>query len=482
MFSTRERDRPVGHAIDPGHVSDIRPYDELVADDIDPRRAIPQVERLVRDLKAEWRGLPRAVAVEEVRSVLDTARAASASPPGHEELTESARRELARRRRLMLLPVVNATGVLLHTNLGRAPMSARAIQAVAAVAGNYSNLELDLDTGRRGDRFAHVEPMLALCVGAQSALVVNNNAAAVLLVCAALARGREVVVSRGELIEIGGEFRIPDVLSESGATLVEVGTTNRTHLRDYERAIGEATAFLLKVHPSNYRVVGFTAAPAVAELAALAHSRALPLVLDAGSGLLGRAAGAAFGGEPVVAVELDAGADLVCFSGDKLLGGPQAGVICGRADLVRLLRRHPLLRAVRPDKMTLAALGETVAAHLEPGLPDLPLWRMLTAPPVEIERRAKELAAAVTGYGYRCELEDAESVAGGGSMPGLGIPTVVLRIFHPARRADALAQSLRLGEPPVVARVEHEALVLDLRTVFPEQDESVAAALGAAAG
>jgi L-seryl-tRNA(Ser) seleniumtransferase len=321
------------------------------------------VDGVVREVEADARDLPRAVIADAVRTVVDAARRSARrtkTVPAASEITAMARAEIARRRAQLLRPVVNATGVILHTNLGRAPLSDRAIEAVVDIARGYSNLEWDAALGRRGDRYVHVEPMLAVLTGAEAALVVNNNAAAVLLVCAALASGREVVVSRGELIEIGGEFRIPDVLEQSGARLREVGTTNRTRASDYAKAIGDATALLLKVHPSNYRVVGFTAEPTVAELAAVARTHKVPLVYDTGSGLVGRE----LADEPVVTNALRDGADLVCFSGDKLFGGPQAGIVVGSADLVSRLRTHPLLRAVRPGKMQLAALGATVAAYL----------------------------------------------------------------------------------------------------------------------
>ena len=414
-------------------------------------------------------GLPHAVVVDAVRTVVSAARRRARrtkTVPTHDELLAACRAEIERRRRQLLCPVINATGVILHTNLGRAPLSERAIEAVAQVARGYSSLEWDIEHGRRGDRFVHVEPLLALAVGAEAALVVNNNAAAVLLVCAALADGREVVVSRGELIEIGGEFRIPDVLAQSGARLREVGTTNRTRAVDYERVISDETAFLLKVHPSNYRVVGFTTAPSISELAAVSRKRNVPLVFDAGSGLVSRE----FADEPVVQSALGDGADLVCFSGDKLFGGPQAGIVAGSADLIAPLRRHPLLRALRPDKMQLAALGATVTDYLEGSADELPVWRMISAAPEDIARRAKRLARKLRSAGYSVETSPGGSVTGGGSLPGAGIPTTLLAVTHPSLTPKELADGLRVGDVPVAARIEAEAVVVDLRTVAAAEE------------
>jgi L-seryl-tRNA(Ser) seleniumtransferase len=439
----------------------------------DARRSLPQIDRLVGRLGAETADLPRAVVVDAVRTVVDAARKRARrtkTVPPEDEIVAACVDELRRRRTNLLRPVINATGVILHTNLGRAPLSRAAIDAIVAVASGYSNLEWDGGLGRRGDRYVHVEPLLALLCGTEAALVVNNNAAAVLLVCTALAKDQEVVISRGELIEIGGEFRIPEILSSSGAHLREVGTTNRTHLRDYERAIGKETAFVLKVHPSNYRVVGFTTSPEVSALAKVAHRKKVPLVYDVGSGLVGRA----FADEPVVADVVEAGADLVCFSGDKLFGGPQAGMVAGSADLIAPLRSHPLLRALRPDKMQLAALSATVTQYLEGATDDLPVWRMVDA---DVSARADKLARALVKAGYEAETVDGESVAGGGSLPGHGMATTLIRIKKPGTAAKALATMLRDNDPPVVVRVEQGAVFVDLRTVLPAQDAEVLNAL-----
>jgi L-seryl-tRNA(Ser) seleniumtransferase len=368
--------------------------------------------------------------------------------------------------------VVNATGVVLHTNLGRAPLSVAARAAVAEAAG-YASVEYDLVAGTRGRRGASAEALLREATGAEAALAVNNAAGALLLALGGLARGREVLVSRGELIEIGGEFRLPQVMEAAGVVLREVGTTNRTHLRDYAAAVGDATALVLAVHPSNYRVEGFATRPALAELAGLAAEHGLPLLHDVGSGLLD----GHLGDEPSVAASLRARADLVLFSGDKLLGGPQAGLLVGRAELVGRLARHPLARAVRADKLTLAALEATLADHLAGRRDQLPVWRALRLTPAELEPRAAALAAAV---GPAASLRAGVSVAGGGSLPGEGLESVLVEVDPaPAGAATVLAR-LRAADPPVVARAERGRVVLDLRTVPPEQDGLVARALVAA--
>jgi L-seryl-tRNA(Ser) seleniumtransferase len=439
----------------------------------DARRALPQVERVVQAI--EHHDLPHAVVVDAVRTVIAVARRRARrtkTVPSEAEILAMCADELGRRASDRLRPVINATGVVLHTNLGRSPLAPEAIEAVVDVARGYSNLEFDTGSGRRGDRYVHVEPMLAVATGAEAALVVNNNAAAVLLVCAALASGKDVVISRGELIEIGGEFRIPDVLATSGAHLVEVGTTNRTHLKDYARAIGPGTAFVLKVHPSNYRVVGFTASPEIADIAEVAHGKGVPLVYDAGSGLL-----RSYSDEPVIPDVLRAGADLVCFSGDKLFGGPQAGIVVGSADLIAPLRSHPLLRAIRPDKMQLAALGATVAMYLDGRSDDLPLWRMLGADPGELRKRALAIARKAKAAGLEAEVVDGTSVAGGGSLPGEEVATTLVRVRVHGVTAKATAAALRDSSPPVVARVEDGWTVLDVRTVLAAQDQDLGRAL-----
>ena len=445
--------------------------------DEDPRRRLPRMDALLEhpELVARAATLGRPTVLGAAREALEAGRRAVAgggAVPGVEELAARVAGELdglwARRTR----GVVNATGVVLHTNLGRAPLSAAARAAVAEAAG-YASVEYDLVAGTRGRRGAAAEALLREATGAEAGLVVNNAAGALLLALGGLARGREVVVSRGELIEIGGEFRLPQIMEAAGVVLREVGTTNRTHPRDYAAAVGPDTGLVLAVHPSNYRVEGFATRPALAELAALAAERGLPLLHDVGSGLLH----GELGEEPSVAASLRAGADLVLFSGDKLLGGPQAGLVVGRAELVGRLARHPLARAVRADKLTLAALEATLADHLAGRRDQLPVWRSLLLTPAELEPRAAAVAAAV---GPAASLRPGTSVAGGGSLPGEGLESVLAEVDPaPAGAGEVLAR-LRAGDPPVVARVERGRVVLDLRTVPPEQDDLVAAALTAA--
>jgi L-seryl-tRNA(Ser) seleniumtransferase len=375
--------------------------------------------------------------------------------------------------------VVNATGVVLHTNLGRAPLSERAIRAMAEVGGGYSNLEYDLEAGRRGRRDTHGEALLRRAVGCEAAVVANNNAAAVMLVLNTFAEGGEVVVSRGELVEIGGGFRVPEVLERAGCTLREVGTTNRTRAADYERAIGERTRLLLRVHPSNYRVVGFTERPSVAELAEVARRHELPLVEDLGSGCLVDVSTIGLADEPRPQESLAEGADLVTFSGDKLLGGPQAGIVAGREPLVARVRRNPLMRALRADKTVYAALEATLRAYAEGrAFEEVPALRMLAAPAEEVGRRAGQLVARLADVeGLRLSLEEGRSVPGAGSAPGVDIPTVLVAVEHEGMRASEVEARLRANDPPVVARVERDRVVLDLRTVAPEEEAVIQAAL-----
>lgn len=424
---------------------------------------------------------------------------------------EAAARLLEEERSPGLRRVVNATGVVLHTGLGRAPLAPEAVAAVAAVAGAYSNLELDLAGGGRGDRHAAVRAALRELVGAPSALVVNNNAAAVLLALTALAAGREVVIGRGELVEIGGGFRVPEVLAQSGARLREVGTTNRTYAQDYAAAVGPDTALLLRVHPSNFRIVGFTERPPLRALAALAEARGLPLVYDMGSGAVAAGGAPAGGGAefpepegtgdvdlaqhaapaqhrpgagwlaagsadaladpPDVAAALRAGASLVCFSGDKLLGGPQAGILCGREDLIAQCARHPLCRALRVDKMTLAALEATLDLYRSGRAAEaVPTLAMLARPAPTLRREAEALAAAMAlrlGASCAVALEPAESAAGGGALPAVGLPTTVVALRPAGGGAEDLAATLRHGVPAVVARVRAGAVLIDPRALLP---------------
>jgi len=423
-------------------------------------RDLPSVDELLRDdrLAAE----PHDLVVAAARTVLTRARLEIGAGADPGEIVDRVLEELVRVRRPSLRRVLNATGVLVHTNLGRAPLADAAIARVVEVGSGYSNLEYDLERGERGSRQDHLAELLARLTGAEAALVVNNNAAAVLLALAALAEDREVVVSRGELIEIGDGFRIPDVLARSGARLVEVGTTNRTRASDYEVAIGPETALLLRVHQSNFRVVGFSERPQLVELAELARRHEIPLVDDLGSGSLTR-----IGDEPTPAESLRAGADLVCFSGDKLLGGPQAGVVVGRADLVARLRRHALQRALRADKLTLAALEGTLALALDPESRDaVPVLRMLYEPVDVVRARAERLAALVGG-----EVEDTVARVGGGALPLAELPSAACAVD------EELADALRLGEPPVVALVRDGRTLLDCRTLTDVEMNEVAAAV-----
>jgi L-seryl-tRNA(Ser) seleniumtransferase len=408
------------------------------------------------------------LAVEAARSVLARAREEihAGADPG--DLTERLADELGATRSARLRRAVNATGVIVHTNLGRAPLAEAALDRVREVGGGYSNLEYDLSTGTRGSRQDHVASVLRRLTGAEAALVVNNNAAAVLLALAALGEGRDVLVSRGELIEIGDGFRIPDVLARSGARLVEVGTTNRTRAADYENAIGPDTAVLLRVHQSNFRLVGFTELPSVADLAKVAQRHGLPLVDDLGSGALARVED-----EPSVRESLQSGADLVCFSGDKLLGGPQAGIVVGRAELVERLRRHPLQRAVRADKLTLAALEGTLALYLEPerAFAEIPVLRMSAEPVESVKARAERLAEAVGG-----EVEETVARIGGGALPLAELASFAAAID------EELAGPLRTGDPPVIGIVRDGRLLLDCRTLTDVEAEEVAAAVAAARG
>lgn len=444
-------------------------------------RGLPSVDRVIGLL----RDLPPRTAAALARRAVDAARERvreGADPPSVEEAAGAARELAEEERSRRLTPVLNATGVLVHTNLGRAPLGAEQLAAVTEVAGGYSNLEYDLLEGARGSRYSHARSLVAELTGAEDGLVVNNCAAAVLLILSTLCAGREVLISRGELIEIGGEFRIPEVMAASGARLVEVGTTNRTHLADFERAITPDTAAILKVHPSNYRVVGFTASVAGRDLARLARGRGLPFVHDLGSGLVSDPPWGA-SDEPIVTDAVAEGADLVAFSGDKLLGGPQAGVIAGRADLVARLAKNPLLRALRVDKMTLAALQATLLAYVEGRGESLPLWELAAAAPEMLEERARAIVAAageLVTAGVKLEAVPTRAVAGGGSMPGADFGSWGVAIRHPERGPDDVAARLRRGREGrarVVGRIEEGVLLLDLRAVPPAADAQLTEAL-----
>ncbi|MBI2909770.1 MAG: L-seryl-tRNA(Sec) selenium transferase [Chloroflexi bacterium] len=447
-------------------------------------RGLPSVDRVlsddrIRDLRNLY---SEGLVTSLVRNYLDELRhliGVGKGCPPFDSIVETMVANAQALRRPNLRPLINATGVIIHTNLGRAPLSREAVEAMNLVARSYSNLEFDLQAGDRGSRHAHVENILCQLTGAEAAIVVNNNASAVLLGLTALARRKEVIVSRGQAVEIGGGFRIPEVLRQSGAKLVEVGTTNRTYLADYEQAVTERTAALLRVHSSNFRVVGFTQSVAIGELAALANRLNVLCLDDLGSGCLLDTTTFGLDHEPTVQESVAAGVGLAFFSGDKLLGGPQAGIVVGKKDLVDKLKRHPLARAVRLDKLSLAALVATLFHYLkgEP-LDKVPVWRMISMPVAEVDRRARDLAQAL---GEVAEVVPGESVVGGGSIPGSTIETRLVAIRAPSgergpARLQELARRLRTSEPPCVGRIEHDRLLLDLRTVLPEED----AALGAA--
>ncbi|HET7600420.1 MAG TPA: L-seryl-tRNA(Sec) selenium transferase [Gemmatimonadales bacterium] len=444
----------------------------------DARRHLPSVDRLLREpaVAALLEVAPRAAVVAAVRDAVAAARTRRAGPP--DDWAAEVRDQLARRVAPSLRPVLNATGVVLHTNLGRAPLAPAALEAVAAVAGGYANLELDLPSGTRGSRADHARTLLAELTGAEDGLAVNNAAGALVLALNALAEGREVLISRGELLEIGGSFRIPDILEKSGARLREVGTTNRTHLEDYARAIGPASAVILTVHRSNFEQTGFVATPDPEAVAALAHQRGLAYVYDVGSGLLADLAPWGLTGEPRVGDAVGAGADLVLFSGDKLLGGPQAGCLVGARGTIERCRRNPLARALRADKLTLAALEATLRLYRDPAVAtrEIPVLAMLTAGPAELERRAEALARSCPAE-LAPALVPGESAVGGGSFPGARLPTTLVLLDAGPLGADGLALRLRLGQPPVVTRVAAGRVALDPRTLPAEAAGEVGKAL-----
>lgn len=449
----------------------------------DPRRAVPGVDRVLarpwcRALVAQH-GRPW-IAVR-VRAVLERLRAGQhPAPTADQALAGLVRAEVARASAPSLRPVVNATGVVLHTNLGRAPLAAEARAAMAAASG-YASVEFDLAAGERGSRYAHCARLLAELTGAADAVVVNNGAGALALALASLAGGKGVVVSHGELVEIGGGFRIPEVVEAAGARLVAVGTTNRTRPADYARAVeGGNVGAVLKVHRSNFRMTGFTGEAGLRELAQLAASRGLPLVHDLGSGLLADAAELGLPSEPTPAQSIAAGADVVVFSGDKLMGGPQAGVLAGSQEHVARAKAHPLCRALRCGKTTLAGVEATLILYRDPerARERVPALRMIAATASELEQRARAVLAGVPGLD--AEVGAGESLVGGGTFPGAGIPTAVLRVPAPGADADAWLTALRTHDPPVVARSRSGKVVLDFRTVLPEQDAAVSSALATA--
>ena len=440
-------------------------------------RSLPSVDSLLAQspIQTLIDSHSRDLVIDSIRQTLDSARQAIlASRPIDTDvcaLMQLIEQRLRDTTRPSLMPVVNATGVIIHTNLGRAVLSTAARQAMLAAARSYNNLEFDLDTGKRGSRLTHAGQLLRELTGAEDALVVNNNASALILILSALAKDGEVVISRGQLVEIGGGFRIPAIMQESGAHLVEVGTTNRTRIADFAAALSERTAMLLRVHASNFKQVGFVEQPPLSELAGLAQERGVLAVDDLGSGTLLDTAPFGLEREPTIQESVAAGADLVCFSGDKLLGGPQAGIIVGKAESIGRLKRHPLARALRVDKLTYAALIATLQ-HYGRGeaVECIPVWQMISSSLDDLRKRARRWSAAVGGT-----VIEGESTVGGGSLPGATLPTTLLAIDCDV--PDMLTARLRQANPPVIARIADGRVLLDPRTVLPEQDEALLQAL-----
>lgn len=445
-------------------------------------RKLPSVEELLQaPALALWiDALSRPVVTGIIRDMLATVRREiieGNACPDEPAIIDRITTALKRKSLTTVRPVINATGVILHTNLGRAPLSETAIKAISDVAAGYSNLELDLNSGKRGKRAPFVEELVCNLTGAEAALAVNNNAAAMLLALSGLAQGKEVIISRGELIQIGGGFRIPDILQQSGARLKEVGTTNQTYASDYEKAVGPDTAMILKVHHSNFRMTGFTHEAERRELSAIAERHNLILLEDLGSGALADTAAFGLEHEPTPADSLSAGVHLVCFSGDKLMGGPQSGILAGRKTLVEQLKRHPLLRAIRIDKLHAAALQATLIDYLK-GEPEkrIPVWQMLSATSDSLRTRAEELASTLKQAGVEAEARPCTSAVGGGSLPGQELPSYGVAITPPCLVNEA-EERLRIGDTSIMARIEEDRLVLDLRTVLPGQDEVLSEAI-----
>jgi L-seryl-tRNA(Ser) seleniumtransferase len=447
-------------------------------------RALPKTDELLKrdDLVALSRSLPRVVVTDAVRDAADAVRArllvGESVEFDDDSIAGDAIALAEERMRPSLRPVINATGIILHTNLGRSRLSEEALRAVVEVAGDYSTLEYDVETGERGSRHAHVERLIRDVTGAEAAFAVNNNAAAVLLAIAGLASRKEAIVSRGQLVEIGGSFRIPDVMRQSGAKMVEVGATNKTHLSDYENAITPKTGLLLKVHSSNFRVVGFTEEVALSDLVALGAKHGIPVFEDQGSGVLTDLSPYGLPDEPTVRSSIEAGADLVSISGDKLLGGPQAGILAGRKAIIERLKKHPLARAVRLDKMTLAALEATLRLHLDPdrALREIPTLRMLTEDPEDVSERARRLVDRIveaTGDAFWVAAMPDVSRAGGGALPLADIPTTIVTLSPRTMSANDLEAALRLGNPTIVARIRDGRVVLDPRTLASHETDLV---------
>jgi L-seryl-tRNA(Ser) seleniumtransferase len=447
-------------------------------------RSLPKTDELLKraDLGALGATVPRPVIVDAVRDAVEDIRSRIvAGEPvvfSDETVAADAVKRAEERMRPSLRPVINATGIIVHTNLGRSRLSEAALHQVIEVAANYSTLEYDVASGSRGSRHSHVERLICDVTGAEAAMAVNNNAAAVLLVLSALAARKEAIVSRGQLVEIGGSFRIPDVMRQSGAKMVEVGATNKTHLSDYERAVTPKTALLLKVHSSNFRVVGFTEQVSLSDLVALGAAHGISVYEDQGSGVLVDLAPYGLPDEPTVRSSIDAGVDVVSISGDKLLGGPQSGILAGKKAVLDRLKKHPLARALRLDKMTLAALEATLRLYLDPdrALREIPTLRMLTERPQDVEVRARRLSARIegaAGHAFHVAVSADVSRAGGGALPLADIPTSVVTLSPRTMSANDLETALRLGEPAVVARISEGRVVLDPRTLTGSEEDLV---------
>ena len=444
-------------------------------------RLLPSVDELLHSESGQQlvQQYSRSMALRSVRASIAQARAQirqGAQCPSSDVLLLAAEHMLKESQRPNLRPVINATGVIINTNLGRSPLSQEALQAVQRIAGGYTNLEYELEAGERDSRHSHVSTLLCALTGAEAALVTNNNAAAVLLALSTLAAGREVIISRGQLVEIGGGFRVPDVMSQSGCKLIEVGTTNRTRQSDYATAITERTALLLTVHPSNFQIVGFTQSTPVKALDELAHQHGLLLMDDLGSGCLLASERFGLGHEPMPQESIADGADVVCFSGDKLLGGPQAGILVGKAEVLKRISKHPLMRAMRIDKMTLAALEATLRHYQrEEAETHIPIWRMIAASSASITGRAASWVSRLQQYGIPARMQQGESTVGGGSLPGETLPTTLLALDagNVSMSLDELAKRLRMRNSPLIVRILRDALLVDPRTVLEEQDNEV---------
>ncbi len=449
-----------------------------------PQTASPTIEKLLRKLPSidKLLSLPvttdllteygHTLTVEALRATLEQQRTAvlqgTATLPENTQLVQSAHDQLKTWFTPTLKPVINATGVIVHTNLGRAPLSEAAIDAVTAVAQGYAALEFDLAAGKRGTRAVHAAQLLTQLTNTEAATAVNNNAAAVLLMLTALCQGKEVIISRSQLVEIGGGFRVPDVMAQSGAALVEVGTTNRTHLHDYANAINENTGAIMVAHHSNFKIVGFTTEPTLSDLAELSQAHHIPLLYDQGSGAMFDTSAYGLDPEPTVPDAIQAGCDIITFSGDKLLGGPQAGILCGKAALIAAIKKHPLARAVRADKMALSALSATLMLYLKgKALEKIPVWHMISQPYSSIKETADRWAAHLQEQGIPAQSISGESTVGGGSLPGTTLPTQLVSIPH--ANVDKLAATLRGYDPPIIGRIQDGRFLIDPRTILPKQ-------------